>query len=755
MVAPGDKLSTKGGGPALGSARSSPQGSIGVTPGTDAVPEWMSCDLMVYRVLQDTSAQIASNCKAFSERLKTVCGAAKSQLPQDDSFNTFLTGFGCLSMALLQLSADLDASMSVPLKSLIDTLQEETQGRCKHWRQLRSRMAELQDRHCRSREAASKAKGRLANADETQRGWFRKKDDKEAAIEQHAAMCDLAKCEEELRESEACLKQLESESRERLTQLDNEKRAVLRGALTRGAGTLRRLMVVADKAPPEPADSHSDEWRGIVPGEEFLGPLDADGASSPLTDGCEASGADRASDDFSPGAATPQRLTVPAASPATLPSVESRPQDGSVSSAPNVDTVAAKYMQGGIQELVDVSDDGEPEEEEEEDATSRASNWSPTKSPPVVRTPARRSLVFQSASTGVALRRDADTPGGSRGPKSAEGRWAADILTRSVSDLTNDGTPGASSSELASSFPVTRGESGRMVAQQRSQAVLEDDDDDDDDMMSSKATSATALAPLAAAEVKLEISPLTTEFPHKSFERYVQRLPPRLAFASETSWSKLQARASEQTLGGHVGKLEMFWIHRPNLDPAPETADGMVIFQFVQGFAANFVRILHLSVIGSPCPEQSPGREKGAAPETDWAKLMPSAIFEVRRLLFATLPVASLRAVVLAGEDETGRIYFDRDVEVCYARCRFRWFQLTQSLRRTRSVLNRKEKVKPSSRFLVLHAARGELDPPAPRSSISALPALKLRDEQAAGDTGSPKTLPPKEASAMSAFSNF
>jgi len=749
------------------------QGSVEKAAGPEAVPEWMSCDdLVVYRVLQDTSTQIANSCKAFGERLQGVCGSAKNQLPRDDSFNTFLTAFGSLSMALLQLSTDLEASMNVPLKGLIDTLQEETQGHYKHWRHLRSRLAELQDRYCRSHEAANKAKGRLANADDSQRSWFKRKgDDKDAAMEQHAAMCDLAKCEEELRESEACLQKLESESRERLQQLGNEKRAVLKGALTKGASSLRRLMVVADKAPePQeiggPQADHS-EWRGIVPGEDCMGgPRNGDASASSCPAPCEGSslGSDAAHDSdlsFSAdGVLSPQGAVKAAAatlaSPATPQPQQSESKRAESSTGGGVDGAAAKYVHdGGLPTsckdlgLTDLSDD-----EPELDATSRATTWTPTKSPPVVRTPAsRRSLVFQSATNPLTLRRDSEDGSGSRGgPQSAEGRWAADVLRSSES--------GTASATL-DPFALSKSESFRQAAGTGSRApvaVVEDDDDEDDDFLD-KAIAAAARRPLAQAEVKLDITPLTSEFPQKCFERYVQRLPSRLATASETSWSKLQTRASEQILGGHLGKLELFWIHRPDVEATPEMADGLVAFQFVQGFAANFVRILHLSVVGSPVEESpglSPQKDKGV--ETDWPTLMPSAIFEVRRLLFATLPVASLRAVVFAGEDDNGRIYVDRDVEVSFERCRFRWFQLTQSLRRTRSVL-RKEKVKPSARFLVLHAARGELDPPPPRrASIAAMPALKLRDEQPPSPTKSPSQLPAKASSApmgMGSFSNI
>lgn len=236
---------------------------------------------------------------------------------------------------------------------------------------------------------------------------------------------------------------------------------------------------------------------------------------------------------------------------------------------------------------------------------------------------------------------------------------------------------------------------------------------------------------LAEPEVDIGFTPLVTEDPRKCFERYVQRLQAeeRLLGAAECSWERLQARAAEHLQGGHVGKLEFFWILRPGSGSkaSPEAADGLVCFQFVQSCAANFARVLHLSVV--------PG-DDGA-----WQEVLPSAILEVRRLIFGSLPVDSIRAVVLAGEDEGGRIYVDGDVETSYLRCAFRWFQLTQNIRRTKSSyggLSRGKK-KLGSRFLVLATHRGAADPKAPRSNIGRLDPLLLRDERpspSGDDTG-------------------
>merc|ERR1719171_3150126 len=125
----------------------------------------------------------------------------------------------------------------------------ERTGRLTRWKQVRGRFAELQERYRRSRQRSEDARGKLEKT-ESAKGWLRRsKSDKgeKYANEQHAAMCDLGQCEEELRESEDTLRRLEQENKEMLRQLDREKQVVLRGALVKGTSSLRRLVSVADK----------------------------------------------------------------------------------------------------------------------------------------------------------------------------------------------------------------------------------------------------------------------------------------------------------------------------------------------------------------------------------------------------------------------------------------------------------------------------------------------------------------------------
>jgi len=784
-----------------------------------AVPDWVGgCDLAVCQVLQDMSAQIVANCATFGSALQGVCGKAQDALPASDcsamsdcsdACQTFLAAFNTLSNAVLQLASDVESTVTKPLHRVIVSLTEESVGRMKHWRQVRGRFAELQERYRRSRQRSIEARGKLASSDSAERArWFRRPNiEGQAASEQHAAMCDLAKCEEELRESEASLRRLEDESRERLRQLDREKQTLLRGALTKGAGSLRQLVLVAYKAPePDsgPSSTASKESRetfqGVMPLAAGIGCEDDECAVRAGSVGGEEErpACPNPADGFRTEEEGSQTSEPQGVVPGPRWQPEAASPEAAAESAAPLDP-SAKYVQqvfdGGMElDIHELSNS-----DEEDLASFRAETWTPmTQSKPVAASSKKRSLVFQSSgssliaeasvrgkpSSAVQLQRHS-MPGlcvpQGRGPQEGKGTAnedpsvAARDLERTL-DLCRRSAQLACLQQASSSAPATRcgavpapagkvspsatptaclaparpAEPAEICAEEKAgtheplvkpamtcdakAAAATSSPDSDDEDHGSGARTAEAPLPLDGPELDLEILPLVTESPQRWFERYVRRLSGRLAGASVISWEKLQERANEQPLGGHVGKLETFWIRR--LDAArgeaatttPESAEGLVCFQFVQGFSANFVRILHLSVTSA---------EGGL---DMWRSTLPSAIFEVRRLIFATLPVDNLRAVVLAGEDDAGRIYVDNDVEAAYHKCRFRWFQLTQNLRRTKSTVVRRGRLRPSSRFLVLHAQRGPTDPLAPRGSkFNPMPALLLKSDP----TLTPSDAPP------------
>jgi hypothetical protein len=747
--------------------------SSGVEPPGDMVsdimPEWMSCDLVAYNILQEVSSQIVSHCESFGKHLEGVCGQAIERLPPSDGTDpfdcsdaciTFISAFGALSHELLQLAGDVDCSVKKPLQGIIHSLTEERAGRMNHWNQVKNRFAELQERYRRSRLRSIEARGKLDRSKGGNKShWFRSKTDEgQAATEQHAAMCDLAECEEELRESEASLRRLEEENKEILRKLDREKQADLRSFLAKGTSSLRRLVSVTDKAlanetAPESSSTSGAKpasptsWAGVLPSripnpEKVNDKEEGQEAGDKTEDVCE----------------RPPESVVP------QPPVQEAIPDPAESNLASTDP-SAKYLQGSgasiplgggfdISELTD--------SEDEEDASSRAAAWTPAKDSPLTKgTAKRQSFVFQSSGGSSLLGGDVrpltrksspmilSSPTAPKVSSPEHPSVSAALSLNSIRSnpveqgLEASPTPTAEMrpvprplSEASYSKPLATASVANIRVEtemehkpsptRRKVAVVDDSSEDEDNTTSSPSGSSGPKPPLERAEMKLEVVPLVAEAAQKYFERYVQRVPETLQLVSESSWSKLQERASESCLGGQVGKLEFFWICLPRAEPTPEGASGLVCFQFVQGFSSNFARILHLSVV-----EQSSGKAQL------WSSILPSAIFEVRRFIFQTLPVQSIRATVLMCEDESGSLCVDGDVEVAYQRCRFKWFQLTQNLRRSRSGIRRKKKVKPSTRFMVLHTPRlEEIDPKAPRqTSVQPMPALLLRDEPGNSDS--------------------
>eukprot|EP00928_Gymnodinium_smaydae_P100175 TRINITY_DN9767_c0_g1_i1.p1 TRINITY_DN9767_c0_g1~~TRINITY_DN9767_c0_g1_i1.p1 ORF type:complete len:790 (-),score=101.72 TRINITY_DN9767_c0_g1_i1:184-2553(-) len=779
--------------PVAASLTASGEGIIGPGP----LPDWMTDgQLNVCQVFHDASSQIVANCKHLGRQLEGVCSHATQRMPGVDTPEClgFLAAFELFSQTLQQLAGDLELTVTAPLQKAITTFNEESVGRVKHWRQVRMRLIELQERYRKHKLRSLEARKGLASAENA---WFRKKSQTKAA-EQHAAMCDLARCEEELRESEATLRTLEEDSRERLRQLDSEKNVLLKGVLTKGRGFLQRLSHVVDKAipgaglrspSPEPELSRPKVLNGVMP--ETGDACRCDGAAEVDNDEIEEFDDDAMKEDT---AATTGGDTL---------HFNTLPSDGAKESSASASHAYSKYLHGVGQstsaseaEFNELAELGAVGVDDHEDALSRVNSWSPALSGGGQRSSRgrpRRSLVFGTDSP-LTLKGSTDrdpayasTPSkNSHSAHSPSGH--CDSLANSAGSLLHNvaavaalaveaSTPSPSTAlrpQVCNSVnrPSTCGEVPSISSTSRPARVPsnhsvsalglqkkcssendadtpskfgqtqprarapDDEDSEDDDIPSSPVNTTPSF-------VNLEVCPLVSDDARGYFERYVRRLPERLAFALETSWSSLQSRASEQLLGGMVGKLNFFWIVRCGSKGSPEDALGLVCFQFCQGLASNHARILHMSVVG----------DNGDADV--WNSTFPSAIVVVRKLIFGTLPVSSIRSVILAGEDDDGLIYIDSDLEKSYKSCQFRWFQLTQKVKHTKSVLTGRASVRLKSRFLVLHATRAPDDPIAPdQKHLSPLPALLLHNDDCDGGTENVETAGVQE-SVIESFSSW
>eukprot|EP00434_Breviolum_minutum_P024611 symbB.v1.2.021734.t1/scaffold1896.1/size96813/5 len=566
-------------------------------PNNPTTPDWMQCDVFACKVLEEASREISANCRSLGDALQSVCHHALQQLPAEDGSavsavagTEFISTFAHFSSALLAVAGDLEIIVSQPLQRQIATLVEECTGRAKHLQQVKKRFSELQEKYGKAQQKTMEAKSKLASGG-----------DKPA--DQHAAVCDLARCEEELLASEASLRKLEDESRERLAQLDMDKKATLQRVLQQGRCSLRRLLRVADEVPP------MEDFQGVMPAADY---------SACLKEVEPESGAGEALD---------------------------LPDDVRESNVPEMerkDSLTdrfAKYLPGPAPDL----EDGEFEVDVE---------------------------VGLPPGTGWVHGRD---------------HWFLKAM------------PKFSSSKLLGQDLVQKKTS------EKAGTALNEQDPIKQGPLSESSSEEDSLA--RPAEIELELSPLVSEHPQQSFEAYVKRVPELLAAAVETNWDKLQACAAEHPLGSLL-----FWIHERGdvQTKLVESAVGLVCFQFVQGHASHYARILHLSV---------------AKPEA-----LQSAVSQARRLILETLPVRSLRVTVLAAEDGAQRICIDPHVELAYHQCGFRWFQLTQKLRRKKTALLRHRK-KCAVRFLVLHSQRTDADPPAPRSEIGTKAPVLLQSQ--------------------------
>ncbi|CAE7411976.1 unnamed protein product [Symbiodinium pilosum] len=642
------------------------------------------------------------------------CDVLSCKLLEVEDCTDFLSTFANLSTALLAVAADLELIVTQPLQKTIATLVEESTGRAKHLQQVKRRFAELQERYVKTRQKTLDAKSKLAGAEGEKRWKWRKSTEKTAA-DQHTAVCDLARCEEELLESEACLRKLEDDSRERLQQLECEKKAVLRRVLQQGRGSLRRLLRVADKVPP------IDDFQGVMPG--------ADHASGCLQE------VHKVGVIFMKTSLVPRQVQSPDLEDEEAEDREF-PVDADGRSAHWTQKECGLLSNKGIELsfsiFVPVPVDGTRSEPSmaadywaarqarvEEDGKQEPAQGTETGQQPLSNlcgttfgqaTPESRFPDVLSATTedktktsiAIALHETQHLQ-----------LWTLEVRLWADKDGDQFKLPRSRLYFLPEVQCVKRycigyvvlGSDERVFGNRKADSDDDEDDDDDD-------PGALARAVPAAPELEFQLSPLVAEQPQRIIERYMKRISEHLAAAAETDWDKLQRRAAEQPLGSLVGKLEIFWIHQPGKDTSADSADGLVCFQFVQGHAAHYARILHLSV----APQDG----------ISWQQALPAAIAQVRRFILATLPVQSLRVVVLAAEDDDKRICIDRDVEIAYKHCRFRWFQLTQRLRRAKSAFLRHRKSSRSIRFLVLHSPRMDEDPPAPRNGIGTKPALKL-----------------------------
>lgn len=141
-----------------------------------------------------------------------------------------------------------------------------------------------------------------------------------------------------------------------------------------------------------------------------------------------------------------------------------------------------------------------------------------------------------------------------------------------------------------------------------------------------------------------------------TFERYIQRVPGRIASSTE-QWKMLGSVLDD---GGPLG-LEWFWIQRHDASPSPAsagTADGLAVFR-LKKLSNSYGQLLHFSVIDM--------------------EYFHDALETVKMMMFTYLPVKVIRFTLWYTLDENRRYELNKEAEAVLKKLCFRWFQLTNS----------------------------------------------------------------------------
>lgn len=148
------------------------------------------------------------------------------------------------------------------------------------------------------------------------------------------------------------------------------------------------------------------------------------------------------------------------------------------------------------------------------------------------------------------------------------------------------------------------------------------------------------------------------------FERYIQRVPEDLVQNTDT-WQALAASLQgsgndPRPVRGPLA-LEFFWLKRKDPDsdgltPTAETAEGLCVFQLQRSGGKPVGQLRHFSVLSMDIFEE--------------------ALTSVKNLMFARLPVMSIRYVIWCREKgEDGKLKANTAVEDALKNLCFRWFR--------------------------------------------------------------------------------
>ncbi|CAE8598381.1 unnamed protein product, partial [Polarella glacialis] len=156
---------------------------------------------------------------------------------------------------------------------------------------------------------------------------------------------------------------------------------------------------------------------------------------------------------------------------------------------------------------------------------------------------------------------------------------------------------------------------------------------------------AFSLCPVAVAKTAMQAL----------FEQYIQRVPLRISSGTE-KWKVLENSLEDEGPGG----LEWFWIQRSDCGdaPGPSSAFGLAVFR-LKRMSTAFGQLLHFSTV----------EQEG----------LEDVLNAVKSLMFAYLPIKTIRLTLWYSEQEDGSLALNKEVEASFKKHYFRWFQLTNS----------------------------------------------------------------------------
>jgi len=145
------------------------------------------------------------------------------------------------------------------------------------------------------------------------------------------------------------------------------------------------------------------------------------------------------------------------------------------------------------------------------------------------------------------------------------------------------------------------------------------------------------------------------------FSSYKKRIEPRLSNVLDCSWEALAGEAAKAQ--DDPGTMPAWhWLLTSGRQVCHSEPVGLVVFRHVRGALGSHGQICHLSLSGD-----------------GWLEKLPCALDALRREMFRSFPIKSIRVLLRYSIQEDGSYQIDKAIENVFKQSGFRWFQLTNT----------------------------------------------------------------------------